>query len=99
MPPLTPQQIQSLLTQAQNAGLDRVSLEALRETLLVQSANLTAEQRFNLELMQLPTDTQERVTSFTDNYSSLSADIMDKGKAGLMALSQEEWDALVNGQE
>lgn len=98
MPTLTPQQIQSLLTQAQNAGLDKVSLEALRETLLVQSANLTPEQRFNLELMQMPTDTQERVTSFADSYSSLSADVMSKGAAGLMAMSDEEWDKLI-GQE
>lgn len=97
MPKLTPQQIQSLLTQAQLAGLDRADLDALQETLMMQSADLTAEQRFNLELMQTPEDTQERVTAFTEGYSKLSAGIMSKGKSALMAMSDEEWERLTNG--
>lgn len=92
---LTPAQIQTLLTQAQSAGLDKVSLAALRETLLVQSADLTGEQRFNLELLQAPQDTQERVTSFTDSYSAINSSVMSKGKSALMAMSEEEFQRML----
>lgn len=95
--PLTPQQIATLLTQAQAAGLDRVDLDALREGLTMQNADLTPQQRFDLEMMQTPLDTQERVSAFTESFSTLNKQVMSKGKAGLMAMSDEEWERILNG--
>lgn len=94
-PRLTSQQIEKLITQAQAAGLDPVSAQALREALIANSLDLGAAGKLAVDILQLANATQARIEGFTAFWDSFSTGVMDKGKSALLAMSDSEWNELL----
>lgn len=94
---LTYSQIQNLVNSSTALGLDAVSVEAIRESLIMQSADLTQAQRLGVELMQAPKPTRLIVKETTKALDAVNESVMAKGKAQLLATSDEDWNRMVKG--
>lgn len=97
MPKLQYSDIKYLVDSAKSLGLPKVSIDAIREALIVQNAELTPDQRLGVELLQAPKSTQENIKAFATGYTSISDSIDARGQAGLESISDEEWQKIIGG--
>lgn len=81
---------------ARALGMSEDEIEILREYLLTQAIELTAEERLKLEIAQLPQETQTRIGDFAQASEKQLSQRNKLGKQGLNSISSEEWEALVN---
>lgn len=92
-------QIQKALKLAKAAGLDPVSLEALEETLTIQSLERSGAGQLAIDIAQLSRDSRERIATLANFANNQMADIAQRGASGVMALSDSEWDALLEEED
>ena len=96
MAPLTLQQIDAILKQAQLAGMEPAEIEGLRAALLMRAAQPGNTDKLAISINMLPTAQAESVKTFLDDLDVTRKQGLQNAKADLMSMSDAEWQALVN---
>lgn len=93
---LTPQQLRAILQQARDAGMSEAEIEGLRDVLLNKSVDLDIGERLRMAINALPKAQRDNINEFVEASAARTERIVSRGRAALEALSDEEWDALVD---
>jgi hypothetical protein len=96
MAALTLQQIDAILEQARQAGLEPAEIEGLRSALLMRTAQPSNVDKLALSVSMLPTSQAASVETFISDLDAMRKQQLASAKADLMSMSDEEWQALVD---
>lgn len=91
---LTQSQIQQLLDMARAGGLSEFEIDGLEEELLFRAAELDGAQRAELYLIELGEDARH-MDGFIEANTTLGRGLLQRGAAALEAVSDDEWERLV----
>lgn len=94
---LTTAQIQTLLNEARTAGLDADEIEALEWVLIDAAANLDGATRLDLALSLADEPELQAADTFLVEVAAQRRAAITRGVAELNAISDEEWERLING--
>lgn len=94
---LTRDQIIALLNEARTAGLDPDDLEAVEWVLLDQAAELDGATRLDMALALAPQPETDAADRFMVESQQLRREAFDRGITEMKAMTEEEWEMLING--
>lgn len=77
-------------------GLDSQAARGLEMMLLARTAQPGNGEKLRLAIEQLPDAQSESVQELVDGLNRQGRSVLARGRAALEALSDDEWDALVN---
>ena len=96
---LTVEQIKSLLQHARESGMSEPEVEGLRDVLMTRAQKPNAADKLRMAIDVLPKDQRESMTEFVGEMDGITDRIGQRGRAALEAISDDEWAALVEGNE
>lgn len=94
---LTTAQIQALLNDARNAGLDADEIRALEWALVDRAAELDGATRLDMALMLADEREQQAAETFMQDVANQRKEAMQRGVEALNAMTDDEWERLING--
>lgn len=95
---LTADQINAMVIVARNAGLTPVEAAALRETLIMRALQPELADKLGMAIERLPAAQTRSMASFVEQSRALHHDIMTRGAADLNAMTDEDWEELINAK-
>lgn len=89
------QQIEAILQQARMAGLSQPEVDGLHDALLMRVAQPDLATKLRLSIAMLPQTQTDTIDAFVGEAVAIGQDTLQRGRAELDALSDDEWEALV----
>jgi len=93
---LTLAQIDSATAHAKAAGFSDAEVEGVRLALLTRAAMLDGAQKLALAIDMMPDGQAVTVGEFLSAMGNLGRGVMARGAAGLNAISDEEWEQMLD---
>jgi len=93
---LTAQQINALLNKARLEGMSAAELEGLRDVLMNRARKPNAAEKLSMAINTMPKDQRDILAESLSELDAITDKVAARGRAALEAMSDDEWDALVD---
>jgi hypothetical protein len=97
MAKLTLAEIDALLA-AYETELEAAELGALKEWLVMRSAEPNAQVKLQLAVYSLPETQRQNADQFVAESQAVTAGVMRRGIAEIDAMTDDEWEWMLNGE-
>jgi len=97
MSDLTLPDIDAICAQARAMGLSPAAVQGVRAMLLMRAAKPSGADKLKMALRMLPQAQREGTELFLSDIESIGADVLSRSRTELEALSDDEWERMING--